>query len=498
MPARVLVIGLDSAEPTLLDRWTAEGKLPAIAALYEQGAAYRLDNCWNTLPTAIWPELTYGRSPEKVGLFYPPGQLRTGEAAPRPLLTEEVDPNGFWTIASDAGQRVAVVDLPWTAPPKELNGIFLGEWGAHDRWFGTGSFPGALADEIRERHGEYPVGSCDDDYGPSLADRARLAANLLEAVDHEIRLFLDLLGREDWDLFACAFGQFQCVGHQLWGFMEADDDVPDSLRTAMFEVFSRVDKGVAALREAAGPAAVSVVFASHGMGPLRGGQQLLSEVLVRLGAGSGKGSAARLRSRLPIGLRTTIRHLTPAALRRRLQEAAGSLPVPLASATTRAVALPADVNGHIRLNLKGREPNGSVEPGAEAEAELSNLRRELRELKDPASGEPIVREVVSAEEAFGADRHPDLPDLMVNFRADLGTIEACVSDRVGLVKVPHRIVNRRGDHTPEARLWLVGPGIRPTTSPGSAHALDVAPTVLSLLGVPIPSELDGRPLVGRA
>ena len=495
MPARVLVIGLDSAESTLIERWIAEGKLPALAELYEQGATYRLDNCWGTLPTAVWPELTSGRSPGKVALFFPPGQLHTGETAPRSVASAEVDPLAFWTIASDAGKRVAAIDLPWTVPPDELNGIFLGEWGTHDRWFGTGCFPRTLADEIRELHGDYPVGLCDDDYGASSAERERLAADLLAAVDYETRLFLDLLEREAWDLFACAFGQFQCVGHNFWAFMEADEDVSDSLRSAVFDVVSRVDEAIAALRAAAGPEAVSVVIASHGMGPLTGGPQLLSEVLVRLGAGSGQGSAAQIRSRLPIGVRSTIRKLTPAPLRRRLQHAAGSLPAPLASSATRAIALPADVNGYIRLNIKGREPSGSVEPGAEAEAELSEIRRELLELEDPASGKRIVTEVVSAEEAFGPDHHPDVPDLMVSFRNDLGTLHACASDYVGLVKVPFRIANRSGDHTGEARLWLAGNGIRPTDSPGSANALDVAPTILSLLGVPIPPDLDGQSLV---
>jgi len=498
MSAKVLVIGLDAAESTLLERWIAEGKLPAMAALQGQGSAYRLGNSWDTLPTAVWPELTSGRRPCNGAAFFPPRQLHTGEAAPRQLLPEEIDPSGFWTIASDAGKRVAAIDLPWTVAPANLNGIFITEWATHDRWFGTASYPGTLVDEIRERHGDYPVHLCDDDYGASLTERARLAADLLHAVEHQTRLLLDLLGQEAWDLFACAFGQFQCSGHNLWSFMETKQQVPDSLRDAIFEVFSKVDEGIAALRAAAGPDTISVVFASHGMGPLVGGPQLLPEVLVRLGAGSGSGSAAKIRSRLPIGVRGTVRKLVPAPLRHRLQKAAGSLPVPLASSATRAVALPGDINGYIRLNLKGREPCGSLEPGAETEAELSDIRRALLELQDPAGGERVVRHVVTAEEAFGPDRHPDLPDLMVAFRQDLGVLDACVSERVGLVKVPFRVVNRSGDHTGEARLWLAGNGFRPGAETGSASSLDIAPTILSLLDVPIPPELDGRSLVEAA
>jgi predicted AlkP superfamily phosphohydrolase/phosphomutase len=458
------------------------------------GATYRLDNCWSTIPTAVWPELTSGRSPGKAGLFYPPAQLRTGEAEPRGVPAEEVDPEGFWTIASDAGRRVAAIDLPWTVAPRALNGIFLAEWGTHDRWFGCTSFPAGLVDEVRGKLGDYPVGLCDDDYGSSLRDRELLAVDLVAAVEHEKRLLLDLLGRESWDLFACAFGQFQCVGHNFWGVLETSSDVPEPVRNAIFDVYVAVDGAVGALRREAGPDAVSMVVASHGMGALVGGPQLLPEVLVRLGAGSGQGVAADVRSRLPIGVRRSIRRVVPPPIRRRLQKVAGSLPAPLTSPATRAVAVPSDVNGLIRLNVRGREPYGSVEPGTESEAEIEHLRRALLELGDPATGEPIVTEVLSAEEAFGAGRHPDLPDLMVSFRTDLGALDACFSERVGLVKVPVRIANRTGDHNGTARLWLSGSGIEPRRGLGRAHALDVAPTVLALLGVGSPPRLDGHAL----
>jgi hypothetical protein len=98
----------------------------------------------------------------------------------------------------------------------------------------------------------------------------------------------------------------------------------------------------------------------------------------------------------------------------------------------------------------GREPYGSVHPGAEAERLVAELRAELLDLRQPGSGERIVKQVVTAEEAFGPDHHPDLPDLMVVFRTDLGALEACRSHRVGTVRAPSftALVPRTGDHHP--------------------------------------------------
>lgn len=80
MPARVLLIGLDAAEATLLERWSAAGLLPAVAGLIRAGATCRLGNSLETLPGAIWPELSSGRSCGRLPLYYHPAQLRTGEA----------------------------------------------------------------------------------------------------------------------------------------------------------------------------------------------------------------------------------------------------------------------------------------------------------------------------------------------------------------------------------------------------------------------------------
>ena len=117
MSSDVVVIGLDAAEATLLEKWADEGYLPMFAHLRRQGAVSRLENCLETLPGAIWPELETGRSGAKLGLFYHPCQLHTGEARARAVEPAEVNSNQYyWSIASGAGRRVAVIDQVQTVP----------------------------------------------------------------------------------------------------------------------------------------------------------------------------------------------------------------------------------------------------------------------------------------------------------------------------------------------------------------------------------------------
>jgi predicted AlkP superfamily phosphohydrolase/phosphomutase len=165
-----------------------------------------------------------------------------------------------------------------------------------------------------------------------------------------------------------------------------------------------------------------------------------------------------------------------------------------ASPETKAMAVGIDHAGWIRLNLKGREPNGAVAPGAEADELMQELVEELLLLEQPESGERIVAEITRAD-SLGTDLSPDIPDLLVNFREDIGLIESCCSPRVGLVEEAFPVpAHRRSSHRlGPSRLWVRGPGIAPGFD-SSGNVLDIAPTVLSLLGVRTPAWMDGRPL----
>jgi len=249
MPASVVVIGLDAAEATLLERWAEEGFLPAIAYLQKHGGVSHLANSLETLPGAIWPELQTGRSGGKLGLFYHPSQFHTGEERSRPITPEDVDAsNYFWSVASQAGRRVAAIDMPQTVPFRGLKGVQVFEWGLHDRNFRIASQPPELLDDLRKRHGDHPVDSCDRFHGSTRDGYRRLLEALIEGVKRKTDLILDVMAREEWDLFTCAFGESHCTGHQFWHFHDEghpahEADALEDLRNALRTVYQQIDEG---------------------------------------------------------------------------------------------------------------------------------------------------------------------------------------------------------------------------------------------------------------
>lgn len=513
MTARVIVIGLDAAESTLLERWASQSKLPTFASLAARGIVYRLDNSLETLPGAIWPEIVSGRSCSKVPLYYHPRQLHSGEAALRPILQEEVDPNDyFWTRASAAGCRVAVIDMPHTVEQPTLNGIQLFEWGLHDRDFKIASNPSSLLRSLRSRYGDHPVSACDL-HGRTAKGYAALLGGLLKGVDTKSEFLLELLHQEDWELFTCTYGESHCVGHQFWHFLDDQhpwhpEDTPQVFQNAILAVYQRIDDGIGRLIDAAGPNATVLVVASHGMGPNTGGPQLLPEVLVRLGMGSidkprspisrAQRTIQNYLHRSPRAIQPFLKQMANVGPVKRVQASAGCLLNPLESPATKAVALKNLRCGAIRLNLQGREPFGQVKPGPEAERLLDHIRGELLALRDPKTNETIVAQTVTAEEAFSPDHHQDVPDLMVVFRTDLGQLERCHSSSLGEIhsEIFHPNIPRSGDHTVESRLWVMGPKVlKAAHSASVGNVLDIAPTILKLLDSPLHGGLDGKPLV---
>jgi predicted AlkP superfamily phosphohydrolase/phosphomutase len=158
---------------------------------------------------------------------------------------------------------------------------------------------------------------------------------------------------------------------------------------------------------------------------------------------------------------------------------------------TRAFTLPSDSEGCIRINLKGREPRGIVEPGEPYVALCHEIRARLAELTNPVTGERAVRQVWLRQEVFPGDRQEHLPDLIVtwNPQAPFTALSSPHCARVeGGSPDP-----RPGTHSPYGFLLAWGAGI-PHADQGQGHLLDVAPTVLHLLALQVTTSMDGQPL----
>lgn len=495
---RVLVVGLDMGDGALIRHWSGQGRLPHLAALASSGTWIDLDSTAEALHTSTWPTFATGTLPGRHGVYYP-YQPTPGQQLARHIGSDQYGAATFWKLADAQTRRTVVYDIPETFPEREFHGRAIFDWGTW-AWYGEPrTQPQALMQQLRSRFGAYPLGFEAKRLGFTLPDN--IEGRLLRSVDYKRLTAHWLLENDEWDLAVIGFCETHPAGHYLWPEgVSAVDAAEEGAFDPLLNIYTAIDRGVGALRESLPPDAVLIVVSGDGVRPNRCGWHLLPIALERLGYTSSTRGSTVQPQRPPSLLRGVQHHVTAEAKRR----IAASLPwrvrdrlgIWLQTASvdwsrTRAFTLPTDLEGCIRINLKGREPHGIVEPGAEYNDLCDEIRARLEELVNPATDAPAVRRVWLRNHVFPGPQQEELPDLIVTWD-DEAPIVALRSPRIGVIEGKNPDP-RPGTHSVSGFLVAAGPGI-PSGCHSHGHLIDVAPTVLAFLGMRRAPDLDGKPL----
>lgn len=154
-----------------------------------------------------------------------------------------------------------------------------------------------------------------------------------------------------------------------------------------------------------------------------------------------------------------------------------------------AFAIPSFAHGQVRVNLRGRERSGIVDP-ADYDSVLARVSAQVAEMRNPRTGKPLARNVWRSRES-AMQRDPKLPaaDLVVVWEgAPCEAVDCGELGRIGPIPF-----HRTGSHAPEGFVVVAGSGIAAGPRPG-ASPLDLGPTLLQLAGAPLPDGLDGAPI----
>jgi predicted AlkP superfamily phosphohydrolase/phosphomutase len=160
-------------------------------------------------------------------------------------------------------------------------------------------------------------------------------------------------------------------------------------------------------------------------------------------------------------------------------------------ANTKAYSL-GNILGMIYLNVKGREPIGCVEPGEEFERVRDELMAELRAEKCPYTGKPLFASVEKGEDVYHglyAKHAPDIVCTPADWRYQVFGYQDFVSNRF-----VESYSEMTGHHRPDGILFAYGSKFQKGLWVEDARLLDLAPTLMHLVGLPIPTDMDGRVL----
>jgi predicted AlkP superfamily phosphohydrolase/phosphomutase len=149
--------------------------------------------------------------------------------------------------------------------------------------------------------------------------------------------------------------------------------------------------------------------------------------------------------------------------------------------------------GQIFVNVRGREPQGTVEPGAEYEAVREQIIARLWELRDPETGEQVVEQVYRREEVYAGGRIERAADILfIPTRMEYFGFGECEFGYNKVIEPMKRGIS--GTHRLNGMFLLWGPPVRQDTWLEGVQITDLAPTLLRLAGVRAPVDMDGRVL----
>jgi predicted AlkP superfamily phosphohydrolase/phosphomutase len=463
----VIILGLDGATFDLVMPLVRAGKLPSFARLIQSGAKATLRSTVHPLTPSAWSSLVTGLNPGKHGVFdfrrRRPGTYRLEFANARLR-----DGKALWSTLSGHGKRVGVFNVPFTFPPDAVNGYMISGMDAPQG--SSFTYPADLLGDL-----EASVGSYQIDVDSSCSEERQYAERVLSMLDKRVDALHYLLERHpDLDFLIAVFVAPDRLQHAFWKYLDPAQPAyrlaeARFFRSAVEACYGRLDELVGQLMNTLPEDATLIVASDHGFGPLYRDVHLNRWLMDK----------GWLRLREPIS------------------EQGSEFMKMVDWPRTKVYSF--GFFGSLYLNLRGREPQGIVEPGLEEETLKKTLIRDLSQLRDPDSGKRIVDRVYRKEELYSGPHVWEAPDLVVVMEGYAYMTRDGYEGLMGPLLTPpmhyhEGIVRHSGNHRIEGLLLMGGPVIEPGMSIPRADIVDIAPTVLYLMDVPIPATMDGRVL----
>ena len=508
---KVLVIGVDGATFDLIKPWASEGKLPAFSQMLEEGAHGFLKSVPNTNSASAWPSFATGNNPGKHGIFYFDEPI-FGTYQRRYLNGSFRKSKAIWNYVNDAGKKVGVINVPMSYPAELINGFMIAGIDSPGTWSKRFCCPPDLIKQLEPILGKYII----EPGIPQLikAGKKDAAVNLLlKTEDARRRYAKHLMIHFPWDLFIVVFTATDAVQHFFWKDMDPThpEHKGEEFRRygdSIFRIYQNIDTAISDLLSAAGNATV-FIMSDHGAGFNQRGAEYLNLWLSEIGLLKFK--ETRDWRRMFIGTSGALynyidKHFSRETKLRLIKLLPGMRERIEAATAYQQIDWPATkaysdgARDEIWINIKGREPNGIVQPGEDYERLRDFIIENLMSVKDIRSGEPVVRRACRREEIYHGQYVQKAPDIMVQWRQDF--VISGLKSHGSKIQPAHKAYSARksplfsGGHRKNGIAIIRGPHIKRTHNFGTAEIVDLVPTILYLLGLPVPKEMDGRIIQG--
>lgn len=474
MSKKVIIIGLDGATLDLIKSGVEEGKLPTFRKLMTEGVYGILRSTTPAITLPAVPSFMTGKNPGKHGIsgFVDPSRDRA-----LGLVNSEKISGEFYTVSGMEWKKKLLINLPMTYPAKEINGYTISCLLTPNKMSKGFLYPPSLREEINHLLKEYVI----DDRSISVPGKEKeIISRTKRMTDSRLQVAEYMLSHKEWDLAIVYFVILDRVQHRMFG---------KDANALVFEAYSKVDNCLAKLIDTVGSETDVVVFSDHGFGPSKG-RFYVNAWLQKSGFLFYRASARR-----PIGQEYFQRFRS---LLKEVSLLTRFIPQSLINYLGNLLTTPERVYGTQNIDWSKTKAFATVsgiyinaeQSSAEYQRIKENITNRLKDLKEPQSGKNLEVKVFTKEELYNGPHLGECPDLIYSIEDYAYEPHPSTED----VSYLHSYRIPRGWHREEGIFMAYGPSINRGREINEIRIYDIAPTILHLMGVSVPRDMDGRVL----
>ncbi len=468
---KVLVIGLDGATFSTLIPWMNEGRLPNLKKIADAGTMGNLTSVIPYVSPVAWSSFMTGNEPGRHGV-YGFQQCRVGEYKPYIPMANDVRGKSLWRILSDNKKKVIVMNVLMTYPLEDVNGVIIGD---------------LLSPGIAVKPKKYKSWLVDEGYivegkGFMNTEKDEFLESLYETTNKRVDVGLQLMDKEpDWDFYMMLISGTDRIQHYMWGDMEDNDP---KFGNAIRDYYEHVDGLVGKMVEKAGDDTTVILLSDHGFGRQRK-RVHINHWLIKNGFLKADDTWENRKTMWTIRLsgflkETGISEMIRKVLVRFFKGEKADMQPPKVtidySENTRVFTC-GYYTGQLYINHKLGDQ--------EYEKTRNDLIEKLKELKDPETGDKIIKDVYKREEIYKGDEVKLAPDVIIVPNGDYWVVGG-----LNYYKLIEPVWRDTGEHRIDGMLMMKGSNIRNKDDIIDANLIDIAPTVLDMFG--IKSKMDGK------
>jgi predicted AlkP superfamily phosphohydrolase/phosphomutase len=446
---KVFVLGIDGITFDLMTPWIEEGKLPNFAELIQQGSSTELISVIPTFSPPAWTTAVTGVNPGKHGIFGYVRDIAHHQGKPQLVyytaLDRTADP--LWVVLTERGRRSIVINIPCTAPPDSLHGIMISGFPQ------TSPTDYTYPPEFRLEIPDYRVDHMGMGRLMASGGEEVFLSEINEIMDRRADLILELMETESWDLFFAVLTITDRVQHHFWKHMDSRHPLwePDKARQwgeTILQTYQRVDTFLGRLRARLDPETTLIVMSDHGFGPVY--QIINSYNFLSAAMPEGK-FQAMAKDHLGVNFSLYVKKGTP----------------------------------YTQENVQAMNETRDL------------LKNTLIQLRDPATDQPVISQLIDREQLYAGSQTGQAPHILgLESEGYLIWNWYPTEDGETFPSWHNPLYESllTGFHRLNGVLIMTGQNIQPGVHRFDAQLMDIAPTLLYLLGEPIPQNMDGQVL----